>query len=151
MKGRIPSLFAFASAFLLTAVASAQTTDHRDCTQATLNGTYGFLHYGILQTGFDLAGNARNGLGVIAFDGKGTWSLAMTEIKKDAPIQHIANPNGTYTVNADCRGSASLATTLMGVANWDFVIVDDGKEVLQIVTTPPRGAVTWMLKKQFPR
>jgi|SRR5215510_5368701 len=260
MKGTILSLFVFASTFLLSAVANAQTTDHPECTQAILNGTYGVLHdgtvfgedghlaevgvvrfdgqghwsldatlvsqgsglrhvsprgtytvrpdctgsseshesqtftwefvildggkelmqiatrpdrvvtweirkqnldkctnatlngsYGVLQTGFDVAGNARGGLGVITFDGKGTWSLMLTEIKKDGPIQRIKNPNGTYTVNADCRGSASLEKTPFGTANWEFVIVDDGEEVLQIVTTPPRGAVTWLLKKQFSR
>src|SRR5262245_35085820 len=114
------------------------------CTTATLSGTYG-----LLQNGFDAAGNARAGLGVVTFDGKGTWSLAVTEVKKDTPIQHITNPHGTYTVNADCRGSASLGSTPLGTANWAFVIVDHGKEVFQIVTTPPRGVVTWILKRQF--
>jgi hypothetical protein len=261
MKGTILSLFVFASTLLLSAAANAQASDHRECTQAILNGNYGLLNdgvvfgdeghlaevgvvrfdgrghwshdatlvsqgfglrhvttrdgtytvnpdctgsselhgsqtftfefvildggqellqfatrtdrvvtwevkkqnlnkctnatlngkYGILQTGFDVAGNAKGGLGVITFDGKGTWSLTLTEIKKDGPIQRIKNPNGTYAVNADCRGSASLEKTPLGTANWEFVIVDDGKEVLQIVTTPPRGVVTWVLKKQFSR
>ncbi len=59
------------------------------CTNATLNGSYG-----VLQTGFDVAGNAVGGVGLITFDGKGTWSLALTEARKDAPIQRSNNSNG---------------------------------------------------------
>jgi hypothetical protein len=50
-------------------------------------------------------------------------------------------------VNANCTGSASLAITPFGMANWEFVIVDDGKEVFQVVTTPPRGVMTWVLRE----
>jgi hypothetical protein len=116
------------------------------CTNATLSGSYG-----VLQAGFDTAGNARGGVGLITFDGKGTWSLTLTEAGKGVPIRHIRNPNGSYTVHADCRGTASLEKTPLGTAHWEFVIVGDGTEVLQIATTPPRGAVTWVLEKQLPR
>jgi hypothetical protein len=118
--------------------------DVNACTNATLAG-----RYAVLQTGFDAEDVARAGAGVITFDGNGKWSLRLTEVKKDSPILHIENPNGTYTVNADCRGSASLARTPIGTANWEFVIVDGGKEVFQVVTTPPRGVVLWRIKKQF--
>jgi len=63
----------------------------------------------------------------------------------------ITNPNGSYTVGGDCRGSASLQKTPFGTANWEFVIVGDGSEVLQIATTPARGALLCVLKKQFSR
>ena len=114
------------------------------CSRETLSG-----RYAILQAGFDPEGNARSGAGIATFDGKGGWSLVVTEVKKDNPIQHITNPNGTYSVNSDCRGSASLANTPFGAANWEFVIVDGGREVFQIVTTPPRGTILWTLRKQF--
>jgi len=117
-----------------------------NCTNATLSGSYG-----VLQTGFDVAGNARGGVGLITFDGKGMWSLTLTEAGKDVPIRRIKNPSGSYTVNADCRGSASLEKTPFGTANWEFVIVGDGNKVFQIATTPHRGAVMWVLTKQFSR
>ena len=116
------------------------------CTNASLNGSYG-----VVQTGFDLEGNAKGGVGLITFDGKGAWSLTMTEANKDVPIRRIANPNGTYSVSGDCRGSASLQKTPFGTANWEFVIVGDGSELLQIATTPARGALLWVLKKQLSR
>jgi hypothetical protein len=56
-------------------------------------------------------------VGVVTFDGKGTWALVLTEVKGSA-VQHITNPNGAYTVSPDCTGSASLAKTPIGVANW---------------------------------
>jgi hypothetical protein len=34
------------------------------------------------------------------------------------------------------------------VANWEFVIVDGGREVFQLVTPPPRGTILWTLRKQ---
>ncbi len=114
------------------------------CSNATLSG-----RYGILQTGADPDGNARSGAGIATFDGTGGWSLVVTEVKKNSPLQHISNPNGTYAVTPDCRGSASLANTPFGVANWEFVIVDGGREVFQIVTTPPRGTILWTLRRQF--
>jgi len=149
MKWAMVALIVWANTFLLGAAANAQATPEPQCTNAILKGSDG-----LLVTGFDVAGNARNSVGVVTFDGKGGWSLALTEVLKEREIQHITNPNGTYTVNADCRGSASLETTAIGLAKWEFVIVDDGKEVLQIVTTatkPPHGATTWLLKKQFSR
>jgi len=148
MKAIMVALIVSANALLRGTAANAQAQPEPPCTNAQLVG-----RYGVLQTGFDPTGNARNGVGVVTFDGKGTWSLALTEVHKEGEIQHITNPNGTYTVNPDCRGSASLANTPFGVAKWEFVIVDDGKEVLQIVTgrPPPRGAMTWLLKKQFSR
>src|SRR5215813_7963039 len=111
---------------LFGATANAQATPEHRCSNAVLKGSYG-----LLMTGFDRAGNARNGVGVATFDGKGGWSLGVTEVHKEGAIQHITNPNGTYSVNADCRGSASLETKAIGVAKWEFVIVDDGKEILQ--------------------
>jgi len=44
-----------------------------------------------------------------------------------------------------------LQKTPFGTANLEFVIVGDGSEVLQIATTPARGALLWVLKKQFSR
>ena len=82
--------------------------------------------------------------------GKGTWSLTLTEARKDVPIQRTKNPNGSYTVNADCRGSASLEKTPLGTAKWEFAIVGDGNDVLQIATTPPRETVTWVAAIRSP-
>jgi hypothetical protein len=116
------------------------------CSNATIRGAYA-----VLQSGFDLKGNLKGGVGVATFDGKGMWSLKLTEVNRSGPVLHIDNPKGTYSVNADCTASASLAGTPVGNANWALVIVRSGEEIFEIATTPPRGAVIWVLKRQFPR
>jgi hypothetical protein len=116
------------------------------CSNATIQGSYAAL-----QTGFDLKGNPRAGVGVVTFDGKGAWTLKQTEVYLGGPVLHINNPKGTYSVNTDCTASASLAGTPFGDVNWALAIVRSGEEIFEIRTTPPRGAVTWMLKRQFPR
>ncbi len=116
------------------------------CSNATILG-----QYAVLLTGFDLKGNPRAGVGVVTFDGKGAWTLKQTEVYLGGPVLHINNPKGTYSVNADCTASASLVGTPFGTVNWALVIVRNGEEIFEIRTTPPRGAVTWVLKRQFPR
>jgi hypothetical protein len=120
--------------------------DRDRCSNATIHGSYA-----IRLSGFDLKGNAMAGVGVATFDGKGTWSLKLTEVYRDGPILHIDNPKGTYSVKSDCTASASLAETAVGNANWALVIALTGEEVFGIATTPPRGAVLWVLKRQLPR
>lgn len=116
------------------------------CSSASISGSYA-----VHQTGFDAEGSPKIGVGVATFDGKGTWSLMLTEVNKDRPILHIANPNGTYTVDGDCSGVASLGKTPIGLANWAFVIAGKGEAILQVATTPQRGAIVWVLKRQFAR
>jgi len=87
------------------------------------------------------------GVGVITFDGKGHLSLRGTVIFQDTGLSH-PNFTGIYTVNPDCTGSSNDFGG--GGGTFDFVIVDGGNEILQIATRPDR-AVTYVLKKQFPR
>jgi len=87
------------------------------------------------------------GVGVIRFDGKGHLSLRGTVIFQDTGLSH-PNFTGIYTVNPDCTGSSNDFGG--GGGTFDFVIVDGGNEILQIATRPDR-AVTYVLKKQFPR
>jgi hypothetical protein len=116
------------------------------CSNATLQGAYA-----ILQSGVDPQGNAKAGAGLATFDGKGTWSLKMTEVYRDRPVVHINNPKGTYAINADCTATVSLAGTVFGTANWAAVIAGTGEALFEIATTPARGAVLWSIKRQFPK
>lgn len=146
MKGTTVSLVVFASTFLFGAVANAQTKHDPECSNATVQGSYGVMFNGTI-FGRGLVG----GVGVIRFDGEQSWSLVATNVSEDLGVQHFTNDTGTYEVNADCTGSATL-TTREGLVTSDFVILDSGREVLLIITFDvPRRVVTWVLKKQFPR
>jgi hypothetical protein len=115
------------------------------CSNTTIRGSYA-----ILQAGFDLKGNLKAGVGVATFDAKGAWTVKLTEVNQGSPVQHI-DGKGTYTVNSDCTVSASLAGTPLGAVDWALVVVRSGAELFGIATTPPRGAITWELKRQLPR
>ena len=144
MKVAIASVFVFASMLLLSAVANPQITSRAECATAILNGSYGVLPEGVV------FGETRHRaeVAVVQFDGKGRWTIDGTLVSTDGGLRGTSV--GRYTVNADCRGSASLETPF-GTANWEFVILGDGDEVLQIATTPPRGGILWALTKQLSR
>ena len=79
-----------------------------------------------------------NGVGQVAYveqvildgkgnvSGKGTFSLDGTIHK--VPI------TGTYTENADCTGSAQITPQGFSTLNFNFVVVNVGKEILLIET-----------------
>lgn len=112
------------------------------CTNATLNGSYGFRLNGTI-----FARGLLAGVGVITFDGKGQLSLRGTVVFQDTGLSH-PDFTGSYTVNPDCTGSSNDLGG--GGGTFAFVIVDGGNRILQIATRPDR-AVTYVLEKQFPR
>lgn len=65
-----------------------------------------------------------DGLGTIS----GTETLSVGGTISTVPV------NGTYTEGSDCRGSAQVTPTGFPVTNFDFVVVNAGKELLLIET-----------------
>jgi hypothetical protein len=92
------------------------------------------------------AGTPRVAFGRETFDGKGNFTNTVT-LNSNGTVIHF-NDSGTYTVNADCTGTAVTAT---GVT-LPFVIVDGGKEIYKIdLAPPPAITVSYTVsKKQFP-
>lgn len=125
--------------FSAPSVADAQP---RFCSNATLNGGYGFF----VQATILPAGTPRSILGVLTFDGKGTFTATLT-FNTDGVITHPTD-TGPYYVNADCTGQL---TTSGGTGTVDIVIVDGGKEFYQLRTNPPTIFFQFnSAKKQFP-
>jgi hypothetical protein len=58
--------------------------------------------------------------------GNGTFSL-------DGAI-YIVPITGTYTENADCTGSAQITPQGLSALNFNFVVVNAGKEILLVET-----------------
>jgi hypothetical protein len=112
------------------------------CSSAILRGAYGF-HVGATATP---AGTPLAVLGHQTFDGRGNYSASVT-INNNGTVMH-ANDFGTYTVNADCTGKI---LSKAGGGNFEFVLVDGGKESY-FVQTDPSGAVFLLAvaRKQFP-
>lgn len=112
------------------------------CSNTNLVGAYGFAVRGTNAAAnlqFAITGRfVADGNG--HFEGSGTQTVSGNLFKTSF--------QGGYHINSDCTGSATLTFTNGPSSNLDFVLVNDGKEVLLIVSDP--GTVeTGTAKKQF--
>ena len=123
-------------------VTADEDGQRRACSNATLRGDYGLLVSGIRGAG---PGQTESfvGTGIHRYDGHGGLTGMdsthghLTGADRNRPV------TGTYEVNADCTGTATLF--IAGVPfpiETSFVIVDNGKEVKEAVMSPPPNLVT---------
>jgi hypothetical protein len=145
MKKTIISAVVFASMFVVGAVPNTQAGQ---CSNASLEGAYGFLDGHILVT--VTAGVETQtpfaGLGRWNFDGRGNFTSTLT-INDNGTVTH-ATDSGKYTVSADCTGKIGI---LGGTGTVEIVLVDGGKEFYEIVTNPSNLVILFSVaKKQFP-
>ena len=139
MKKTIISAVVFASMFVVGAVPNAQA---RQCSNASLEGAYGFLDGHALVP----AGTPFAGLGRWSFDGRGNFTSTLT-INDNGTVTHV-NDFGSYTVSADCTGKIFI---LGGTGTIEIVLVDRGKEFYEIATNPSSLVTLFSVaKKQFP-
>ena len=109
------------------------------CSVATLNGSSGFAGDGFSTRGPVPANISAftpiAAIGVDTFDGAGHLSGSIT-VSSGGFI--FSSPlSGTYTVNSDCTGSATVTETNGGfVIHLIFVIVDNGKQLRNFDTDP---------------
>ena len=131
----------------LNANAKAQE-DRFSCTSATLKGSYGVQGSGFRLTaegGYIPFGaiNWRN------FDGKGNYTGTGTTNVSGAFA--TTNISGTYTVNPDCTVELRDATTSTEGVVRNFSqsgpIVDRGREILTLQTSPEDNVQTGIFKK----
>ena len=106
--------------------AAAMARGQETCSAQMLNGAFGFHVNGtnvIRGVGFAMVGRFEaNGNG--KFSGSGTESTG-------GNVGRISF-TGTYSVNADCTGSAVFTFENGATAHLDFVLIDGGNEALII-------------------
>jgi hypothetical protein len=130
MKRRIPMKRIFSALLTLAAAAALVPAVHAQCTNATLTGNYGATFSGFLVPGHGTKGDEKPfaGAGLSTFDGAGNVSATLS-----ASFNGVISTNGlytaSYTVNSDCTGSM---TSTNGGANFTFVIVSNGAEILAV-------------------
>ena len=126
-----------AAAFLLGIVPMAQATEHKECSNATLQGGFGYTSTGTLLDSYvppPFAGPFGE-VGRQTFDGKGNTDATAT-LSANGNIQKVTI-QGTYIVNPDCTGSFTLNVSPLGATvHADFVIDDDAVEIRAIGTDP---------------
>jgi hypothetical protein len=117
--------------------AQNQKTQGQQCSLATLQGTYGDLTTGFFQgspppTFATPASHPFASLRIATADGAGHLAAAEVAASDNGSIRGPSQTvMGTYTVNSDCTGSATV-----GGETTDLVIVDKGKKILSLSTLP---------------
>jgi hypothetical protein len=120
--------------------ASSVRADDEDtkCTNRTLRGDYGFTAEGVLIGTPGLPAQAPfRSVGLAHFDGKGnlTW-LEPTVVNGTLLEADWTAASGTYSVNANCTGTAIVNTPNSPVPlKLAFVVVKEGKEVRSVLDT----------------
>ena len=110
--------------------------EHKECSNATLKGSYGFTSIGTLVANVpaDVIGPFTE-IGRQTFDGKGNTEATATASANGTIVKLTIQ--GTYVVNPDCTGSAAVYVAPLGAtSHTDFVIDQDGAELRAIVTDP---------------
>jgi hypothetical protein len=102
----------FSLLFVLAVVVTTTSTVYAQCSNATLTGSYGFK-----QDGFGIIHNSKAKLGnmipfatvgVVTFDGAGNASFTLTQVFNSEGGEFFEAIPGTYTVNSDCTGTATI-------------------------------------------
>ena len=132
-------------------VAQEQSGEVKECSNATLRGSFGYTSTGTLVSlpGAPVGPFAE--VGRETFDGNGKTHATAT-LSADGGILTVTI-DGTYVVNTDCTGSMTLTVNFpddLGTAlvHADLVIDEGGAEIRAIVTDA--GAVeSRVYKKQY--
>ena len=109
----------------------------RGCSNRTLNGAYGLTLEGtILGPNIPLRGVVMQN-----FDGNGNITQVDYLVVDGMPVSQDWRPGtGTYTVNPDCTGAAVLHIPT-GDVNLHFVVVNNGKQINQVVDSDASSAI----------
>jgi hypothetical protein len=110
---------------VVTAVSQAQQTN---CSDATLNGSYGLHATGTVNGAGDFAA-----VGRFVFDGKGNLTATLS-VRVNGNNMTPPELTGTYSVSPDC-----IVTDTWGGSTHVSVIVDNGKGYFILNNTPNEG------------
>jgi hypothetical protein len=110
----------------------ASTTHARSCRLSGMAGTYGYTTFGTIPSLGAVAA-----VGHITLDASGNLAGAQTASFNGAIVQETLS--GTYTVNADCTGTATVSVYHAGVlartTNLEVVFENDQRDLRAIFLT----------------
>jgi hypothetical protein len=129
---------------LLFTVSGARADDDDKCTDRTLRGDYGFAAEGVLLGTPGLPAQAQfRSLGVAHFNGRGSLTWVEHTVVNGVPVNaDFVLATGTYSVNANCTGTAVVTTPNSPVPlRLSLVIVKEGREIRTVLDASSVGAV----------
>jgi hypothetical protein len=118
-----------------TGYAKDENAAGAKCSEATLDGTYLFA-----QNGVELKGNDQRPValaGYEVFDGNGKVE-GVDSSNINGEITRNERFSGTYTVNADCTGTATYSDG----TRYDQFIAPDGSILTFVLTKPSEGVTS---------
>jgi hypothetical protein len=149
IKQDVPTVVA-SLLFLVVCGASAYGQSPLTCSNATIRGEYGFNFSGQILAG-PTAGPIA-GAGMIVFDGKGNLTEVDHVVSNGTPPPvewRVAT--GTYTVNADCTGTAEIDfTDGSPPIHLSMVVVRRGLEILNVVDNPGTAISSVSIQRDSP-
>jgi hypothetical protein len=133
--GVVLLLVALAGVLAMGTGYAKDETEAAKCSEATLKGTYLFAGDGVAIKGDDQLPFSYAGYEV--FDGQGKVKQVFTLNINGKKVIRNETISGTYTVEADCTGTATYADG----SRYDQFIAPDGSQ-LTFVQTHPKNLVT---------
>jgi hypothetical protein len=151
LRCQVACLLAGSMFYAQSVVAQEQSSKVKECSKATLQGSFGYTSTGTLLATYAPPPSAGPfaEVGRQTFDGKGNTDATAT-LSANGNISK-ATIEGTYTVNPDCTGSMTLNVSPLDVTvHADLVIGDDGAELRAIVSDSGGVVESRVYSKQFP-
>ncbi|MGH9442275.1 MAG: hypothetical protein ACRD16_08355 [Thermoanaerobaculia bacterium] len=115
------------------AVAQDGATSASPCSNATLQGGYGFTIQGSQTVGGPLAGPVA-GAAISFFDGQGGFTQHDAVMHNGTLVSGFES--GSYLVDSDCSGQFTFLNAAGVPIRTGFVIDDGGKEIRTVVLNP---------------
>jgi hypothetical protein len=146
---RIAAVVIFATVLVLGVAPKARAWDNKECSKATLQGSFGYTSTGTLLPSYvppPYAGPFGE-VGRQTFDGKGNTDATAT-LSANGNIQPVTI-QGTYTVNSDCTGSMTLNVSPIDTTVHAYFVIDDDGTQLRAIGTDSGLVETRVYRKQF--
>ena len=136
-----------AVAALAFSIPPKARAEDRGCSNATLRGTFAYTSIGFITGPPEFAGPFAE-VGTQSFDGRGgtTANVTLSQNGNIVPVTVV----GTYTVNPDCTGSATLQVSPISVTVHMLFVIDDSGNGFQAIETDPGLVITRIARRLFP-
>jgi hypothetical protein len=134
------------AALALAMTPTAEAAD-KGCSNASLEGTYGYTSTGSIIAPASIAGPIAE-VGTQTFDGVGNTTASAT-ISSNGTIVPLAI-TGTYTVNPDCTGKFTLQVSPFGITVDVLFVIDDGWNEFRALEIDSGFVITRIGRKLYP-
>jgi hypothetical protein len=132
---------------LALGITSTAEADDKGCSNASLQGSYGYTSTGTITAPPDIAGPIAE-VGTQVFDGRGN-TTATAMLSSNGTLFPLTI-TGTYKVNPDCTGTLTLQVSPFGITVDVFFVIDDGWNEFRAIETDSGFVITRIGRKLYP-